>query len=407
MSKAPSRKRIQNVAVVLRLAGASGRDLLSGISRYARENCHWRMTVVNGPDLTSETMFQELASDRFDGVISSEAETDEDVFRLASLGKPVAIIGWHGNINRPLPPTTAFVRNDDEDVGHLGARYLRSLGRIRSFGFVRSDPRTYWSLLREKGFRAELSRSGAKADLLKTSAAHSSHDNADLVAWLKSLPKPAAVMAAYDELAVRVLDACREAAIEVPRKLAVLGVDNDALLCDFSTPPLSSIYPNHLREGEMAAEELERLLSASRKSNRTSRHAICREKSIVERESTATLTPAAHLVEEALRFISQNANRPIDVSDVVRHLHVSRRLADLRFREFGGGSIAEAIRKARLKLVATRLRETDLPIGSIASACGFDNLQHLANAFRREYGMTMSAYRSGTAEGVRRALPRR
>ena len=122
MSKAPSRKRIQNVAVVLRLAGASGRDLLSGISRYARENCHWRMTVVNGPDLTSETMFQELASDRFDGVISSEAETDEDVFRLASLGKPVAIIGWHGNINRPRPPTTAFVRNDDEDVGQLGGR---------------------------------------------------------------------------------------------------------------------------------------------------------------------------------------------------------------------------------------------------------------------------------------------
>ena len=401
MSKAPSRKRIQNVAVVLRLAGASGRDLLSGISRYARENCHWRMTVVNGPDLTSETMFQELASDRFDGVISSEAETDEDVFRLASLGKPVAIIGWHGNINRPLPPTAAFIRNDDEDVGRLGARYLRSLGRFRSFGFVRSDPRTYWSLLREKGFRAELSRSGAKADLLKTSAAHSSHDNADLVAWLKSLPKPAAVMS-VSPFAVSV-----SIAIEVPRKLAVLGVDNDALLCDFSTPPLSSIYPNHLREGEMAAEELERLLSASRKSNRTSRHAICREKSIVERESTATLTPAAHLVEEALRFISQNANRPIDVSDVVRHLHVSRRLADLRFREFGGGSIAEAIRKARLKLVATRLRETDLPIGSIASACGFDNLQHLANAFRREYGMTMSAYRSGTAEGVRRALPRR
>ena len=44
-------KRIHNVAVILRLAGASGRDLLSGISRYARENCHWRMTVVNGPDL--------------------------------------------------------------------------------------------------------------------------------------------------------------------------------------------------------------------------------------------------------------------------------------------------------------------------------------------------------------------
>lgn len=391
MSAKAISKQIHNVAVVLRLAGASGRDLLSGISRYARDNCHWRMTVVNGPDLTSEALFQELASDRFDAVISSESETDEDVVRLASLGKPVVIIGWHGNINRPLPSSAAFVRNDDEDVGHLGARHLRSLGRFRSFGFVRSEPRTYWSLLREKGFRAELARSSVKPALLKTSA---SRDNAELVAWLKDLPKPAAVMAAYDELAVRVLDACREAGIDVPRQMAVLGVDNDALLCDFSTPPLSSIYPNHLREGEMAAAELERLLSAPRRKTRATGQTICREKSIVERESTATLTPAAHLVEEALRFISQNANRPIDVTDVVRHLHVSRRLADLRFREFGGGSIADAIRKARLELVATRLKETDLPIGSIASACGFDNVQHLANAFRREFGRTMSAYRS-------------
>ena len=390
MANASSKKRIQNVAVVLRLAGASGRDLLSGISRYARDNCHWRMTVVNGPDQTPEALFRELSSDRFDGVISSESETDEEVLRLASIGKPVVIIGWHGDISRQLPPTAAIVRNDDEDVGRLGARYLRSLGRFRSFGFVRSEPRTYWSLLREKGFRAELSRNGTKPALLKTSA---SHDNTELVSWLKSLPRPAAVMAAYDELAVRILDACREASIEVPRQMAVLGVDNDALLCDFSTPPLSSVYPNHLREGEMAAAELERLLSAPRRRNRTDGQTICREKSIVERESTATLTPAAHLVEEALRFISRNANRPIDVSDVVNHLHVSRRLADLRFNEFGGGSIADAIRKARLELVATRLRETDLPIGSIAAACGFDNLQHLANLFRREYGMTMSAYR--------------
>ena len=385
-------KRIHNVAVILRLAGASGRDLLSGISRYARENCHWRMTVANGPDLAPEALAAELKSGRFDGIITSEAETDGDVIRLAGLGRPLVVIGWHGNLSHARLAGVTFVRNDDEDIGRLGARHLRALGRFRAFGFVRAEPRTYWALLREKGFRAELAHSGVKPSVLRL-APHAPHGNAELLAWLRKLPKPAAVMAAYDELAVRVLDACREADIDVPRQMAVLGVDNDALLCDFSTPPLSSVYPDHLREGEMAAAELERLLAGGRRTPRAVRSAVCRGKTVVERASTAAPAPAAHLVEDALRFIARNAGRPVGVGDVTRHLRVSRRLADLRFREFGGGTIAQAIRAARLAHVAARLRETDLPIGHIAAACGYDNLQHLANAFRRAYGTTMSAYR--------------
>ena len=397
MSVIRSSRRIHNVAVVLRLAGASGRDLLSGISRYARENCHWRMTVVNGPDLAPEALAAELTSGRFDGIITSEAVTDSDVLRLAALGLPLVVIGWHGNLNHARLEGVTFVRNDDEDIGRLGARHLRALGRFRTYGFVRSESRTYWALLREKGFREELARSGAKPSVLRLSP-HAPHGGAELLAWLRRLPKPAAVMAAYDELAVRVLDACRAADIDVPRQTAVLGVDNDALLCDFSTPPLSSVYPDHLREGEMAAAELARLLSAGKRARRAVRSVVCRGKTVVERASTAALAPAAHLVEDALRFIARNADRPFDVGDVARHLRVSRRLADLRFKEFGGGTIAQTIRAARLAHVAARLRETDLPIGHIAAACGYDNLQHLANAFRRAYGMTMSAYRHASEE---------
>lgn len=395
-----SRNRsIRNVAVILRLAGASGRDLLSGISRYAREHCHWRMTIFNGPDTTPETLVRDLGTGLYDGVITSESETDDAIATLAGLNLPLVFIGWHGNLDRMPSARVAFVRNDDEDIGRLGARYLRSLGKFRSFGFVRSDPRTYWSLLREKGFRAELARNDERMTPFKLSAA--AHDPAGdraLSDWLKSLPQPAAVMVSYDELAVRVLDACRGAGIDVPRQMAVLGVDNDALLCDFATPPLSSVYPNHLREGETAAAELDLLMASRRRSARAPHHAVCREKTIVERASTATLAPAAHLVEDALRYIRQNADRALRVEDVVRHLHVSRRLADLRFREFDGGTIAGEIRKARLARVAERLRETNLPINKIASAGAFENLQHLANAFRRQYGASMSEYRLSHAD---------
>ncbi len=385
--------RIRTVAVVLRLAGASGRDLLAGISRHARENSHWRITVINAPGPSTDALLRELESGRFDGIITSEAETDEDVFRLAALGKPLVVIGWHANINRAFPAGVAFVRNDDEDIGRLGASHLRSLGRFRSFGFVRAEPRTYWSLLREKGFRAELARVGLKPSLLKTADADTAHGEQQMKAWLKSLPKPAAVMAAYDELAVRLLAICRDSALDVPRQIAVIGVDNDALLCDFATPPLTSIHPDHLHEGELAAAELARLFDASARRSRKPRQAVCREKTIVERASTAALTPGAHLVEEALRFIRRNAERPLSVADVARHLHVSRRLADLRFREFGEGSLAATIRRIRLDHVARRLIETDYPVGRIAAACGFTNLQHLANVFRRTFGQTMTDYR--------------
>ena len=120
---------------------------------------------------------------------------------------------------------------------------------------------------------------------------------------------------------------------------------------------------------------------------------LYRGKRIIRRESTAPVAPITHLVDEALRYIRRNATSALRVDDVVRHLGVSRRLADLRFRESGELSLARVITNARLDEVAKRLKESDAPIGRIASACSFENLQHLANAFRRRFGMSMSDYR--------------
>ena len=85
--------------------------------------------------------------------------------------------------------------------------------------------------------------------------------------WLAALPKPAAVMAALDERAIEILSACGEARIQVPRQVAVIGVDNDELLCDFSDPPLSSVLPDHVREGALAAAELNRMLRSRKPRN--------------------------------------------------------------------------------------------------------------------------------------------
>ncbi len=383
--------RVRNVAVVLKLSGASGRDLLSGISTYAREHCRWRLRIFSRSEDFTPSALSEISD--LDGIITSERGADGMAQVLERSRIPLVVIGMKGEWLPKRTRQLTFVRNDDEDIGRFAASHLHSLGNFRSFGFVPSAERTYWSLLREKGFRAHLRAKSIPTSVFAANGnvTRKVRPHASLSTWLQNLPKPAAIMAAFDERAVEVLSACNEAKIQVPRQVAVIGVDNDELLCDFSDPPLSSVLPDHVREGMLAAQELNRMLR-SRKPTAAAT-VLCRGKRIIRRESTAPVAPITHLVDEALRYIRRNATTALRVDDVVRHLGVSRRLADLRFKESGEPSLARVISNARLDEVAKRLKESEAPIGKIASACSFENLQHLANAFHRRFGMSMSDYR--------------
>ena len=384
--------KVRTVAIALKFAGASGRDLLNGISTYAHEHCHWRFRIFSRTEDFTPEALAEIRD--LGGIITSERGADGMMEVLENSRVPLVVIGMKGEWLTKRTHAMAFVRNDDEDIGRFAANHLSALGNFRSFGFVPSAERTYWSLLRQKGFRSFLRTKGISTSVFPagTIGTNSAEPALSLPAWLQALPKPAAIMAAFDERAVEVLNACNEAKIDVPRQVAVIGVDNDELLCDFSDPPLTSVLPDHVREGALAASELNRLLKAKKPTGTTT--VLCRGKRIIRRESTAPVAPMTHLVDEALSFIRRNATADIRVIDVARHLGVSRRLADLRFRESGETSIARVIAKVRLDEVAKRLRNSNAPIGKIASACSFDNHQHLANAFRRQFGLSMSAYRA-------------
>ena len=382
--------KVRNVAVVLKLSGASGRDLLSGISTYAREHCRWRLRIFSRSEDFTPAALAEIHD--LDGIITSERGTAGMPELLEQSRIPLVVIGMKGEWLSGRSPQLAFVRNDDEDIGRFAASHLYSLGNFRSFGFVPGHERTYWSLLREKGFRSFLRQKGVRTSIFKSDTLGTDPQKSNKIKdWLSSLPKPAALMAAFDERAIEILSACNEAKIQVPRQVAVIGVDNDELLCDFSDPPLSSVLPDHVREGALAAAELNRILKSRKPTAATA--VLCRGKRIIRRESTAPVAPITHLVDEALRYIRRNATTALRVDDVVRHLGVSRRLADLRFKESGELSLARVISNVRLDEVAKRLKESDAPIGKIASACSFENLQHLANAFHRRFGTSMSNYR--------------
>lgn len=388
--KRNSDKHIFRIWVHLRLSYASGRDLLYGISRWARANAHWRIHLHPFAGDAAARPFP--ASGDFDGIITSEPLAD----RAACSDIPLVVIGtrekWLGRRMASL----AFVRNDDKDIGRLGAKTLSRTTKFASFGFVGTNTPYYCSTLRKEGFMAEI---GRKAHAYGRPGIEdgSIEDIAELGGWLNSLPKPAAVMAVHDLRATHVLSAARTRGIKVPEELAVIGVDNDELLCEFTEPNLTSIEPDHVKEGALAASALAALLSAkpSARSRHTKTYRSTKKK-IVERTSTRKPPSAALVAKEARSYILRNATKGCRASDVAAYLRVSRRLCDLRYREVFGKTVLDEILDVRFAAVKRRLAETKAPVGDVATASGFKCASHAMRLFRRRFGMTMLEYRAAS-----------
>lgn len=381
--------KIRNVIVAVNLADASWRDFLTGFFDYARTGVHWNIRLLQ----SSEELSRE-AGDliRADGIVSGIRADDKTAAAFHATKIPLVLIGMEDERLTRRTGTTV-IRNDNEDIGAFAARHFLSLGRFNSFGFVTTNTDEPWSALRAQGFQRILDADGLDSHQFRTNfVPGSSEDLARLTRWVRELPKPAAVFAAYDRRAIHVLSACKDAGLSVPGQVAVIGVDNDRLLCDFADPPLSSIAPDHEEEGRIAAQTLDEMMR-ERPRKRPDRILIT-DKRIVERESARQTTPATTLLRRATDYIVRNATKNIKTADVARHLGVSRSLLDLRFREANGKTTSTFIAETRLAEVKRRLRKTRQSIRGISRECGFANPNHLKNLFKRHFGMSMRDYRN-------------
>ena len=384
---------IRNVIVAVNLADASWRDFITGMFAFARAKAHWNIRLLTRESEFTADVVRAMPKEGIDGVITGFHPSPDVLAAIVDSPVPIVQIGRPDARLAARSAKTTFICHDDEDIGRLGAEHFFSIGAFNIFGYVAMEPTRTFSEHRRLGFTKAVERHGEPLSVFRSRLAIGSADDIHrLSRWLAELPKPAAVMAAYDGRAMHVLEACKHAKLKVPEQVAVLGVDNDRLLCDFSDPPLSSIAPNHEKEGWTAGEELDRLMSG-RERKRT-KSVFITDKRIAERDSARTTSPTASLIRRATDYISRNAGRNFKVADVADYLGVSRSLLDLRFREARGETVAATIAKMRLDEVRRRLRKTSASIRTISRECGFANPNHLKNLFKRHFGISMREYRN-------------
>ena len=302
---------MRHIGISLRFEDSFDHAVARGIIRYAKGRPDWSL---HG----SGSGFRPLRFSDMDALIV-RVENVLDAQRIASLGIPVVdIAGAH--------PIQRFhrVQNDDFLTGRLAGGYLRRLGATR-YAFCGVE-QVFWSRRRLLGFSEAASVPVDRIGIFDRSLPwwHDREESASLSAWLKELKAPVALLCCNDIAGVKVSEHCRAAGLAIPDDITLLGVDNEDLLCELSTPSLSSVRLDCRGIGYKAAELLDRILCSPEEVPRGTLLRIppC---GIVERESTTAVLEEDPQVARALRYIRENATGGIGAADVVADCTVSRR----------------------------------------------------------------------------------
>ena len=357
-----------------------------GVFRYARK-AGWRVQLI---DTVRNTPPARHAIDwwRADGCIVDWLFMD--------------YIGWTPDVFADLPTVfidasrtepyrlCSSVDHDAVDCVRMATDELLALG-YENYAYVGTIADFDWEKLRRTAFERRMAAAGKRCLMFRPVQAKGFDVfYSELGPWLASLPRPCGIFAANDKVASRVLNACELARIKVPESIAVVGVDDDEMICENTEPTLSSVRPDFEGGGFMAAELLDKIMK--RPCRRPERLKYGSEK-IVRRNSTRIFKRHDAAVRDAVEWVRLNACRGVSAADVIARIGGSRRSAEMRFRDFSGRSIGEEIMAVRLDRAKALLAKPLVPIDTIYAECGYSDPTSLRKAFHKAFGQSLREWR--------------
>jgi len=375
----------RSVSLLIETSNSYARGVLEGVVEFVRQHEGWSIYLPEQERGGRPPAW--LSRWNGDGIIA-RIETDEIARAMRRTGLPVVDVSAARHL-----PDIPWVETDDAGIARIAAEHLIERG-FRNLAFC-GDPAFNWSIWRKQHFERVVREAGCECyiheSIARTDKPYSwNREKRGLIKWLKRLPRPVGIMACYDIKAQKLLDVCRELDIAVPEEVAVIGVDNDKLLCDLADPPLSSVICNTRRTGYEAASLLNRMMAGEEVGPES---ILVKPLGVQARQSTDVLAIDDPDIATAVRFIRENAMSGINVSDILRNVPLSRRVLENRFQKILGRTPHQEITRLRIDRVKQLLAETDLPLTEIASRTGFRHDEYMSVAFKKAVGLPPRNYR--------------
>jgi len=362
--------------------GAHQEVFITGVLRYAIEyGCNW--SYITSPESLALSVL-DLRGWKGDGIIAA-LNTPAEASCVKEFEVPVVNIS--GTLEHTPVPRVSL---DNRLVGQLAAEHLIERG-FREFAYYGLRNVAY-SSARENTFEARLQQAGFRCTSLlmpptyRANALQWHDQQRRLVKWLERLPTPVGLFAVTDYRAREVLDACRQIGLRVPQQVAVIGVDNEEVICAHVEPQLTSVARDNQQEGYHAATILDDLI---RGKPIASTEEVIPPLGIVPRESTQTVAFKDARLCHAIEYLNKNIEHPIGVDELASQVGVSRRWMEYAFRDALNESPYQYIRQWRLKLARDLLeKEPAAKIYQVARRTGFSSAKQLTTAFGQEFGVS-------------------
>jgi len=361
------------IVVIVQARITYGRGIFRGIADYARAHERWQL-------VTAEPAAWNELDRPLSGVTGVIAQIMGDDLEAQLMSLDVPVVNVSASRQGADLPT---VIPDNEAVGRLAAEHMLELG-LRHYVYLHTCSH-HSSTLRGESFDRRLRDAGRTCTWVEMV------DGESFETALLEQPRPLGLMAFNDTRASMAIDACLNNGLKVPEDVAVIGVDNDDLFCEVTQPPMSSVDVDPEQLGYRAAELLAQLLAGEAG---LTEPILIPPRGVVARQSTDTMAMDDPDLVDALRFIRANAEKPIQVEDVLQHVPIARRALEQRFRKLLGRTPAAEIRRVHVEAAKSLLAQTDLSIPDVARRSGFRYAAHMAQVFRKATGQTPTDYRN-------------
>ena len=283
------------------------------------------------------------------------------------------------------------VSSDAESIAACAVRELLPFG-FADYAFVPWPKGTQWSRERGGSFLRLLELNGKSVHVFRAPDGLRPFDwQKALARWVVALPKPCGVFAANDWCAEQVIGICAARRIDVPDVIAVVGVDNDADLCENAAVSISSVSTDNVLAGRLAAELLAERMAGTAGAVRVRTFGAT---GLARRLSTQRLKIVDRKVAKAIEHIRLHACEGLEASAVVDVMACSRRWAEVRFREVTGHSILDEIHEVRFAKACELLSKRNLTIEAIVHECGYGSASFFRKYFKERTGQTLRDWRN-------------
>ncbi|MCF2500280.1 AraC family transcriptional regulator [Dyadobacter chenhuakuii] len=382
------------IILLLDFAEEYSKSLMKGINTYSKEFGPWifcRMPLFHRETVGIDGILKWALEWKADGIVGQLY--NKDIEKIVQAGIPVIAQDFKERFAE-IPNITGGYH----EAGQLGADYFLKKG-FTNFAFYGFND-IVWSRERAEGFEERLKKRGHKVHYFEHKKARSTelwyYKPSSLSRWLKSLPKPISLMTCDDNQGQHITEACRQLGIRIPEEVAVLGVDNDEMICDLSDPPLSSIALDAEKGGYDAAKLLDHMIKHG-----TAHYydIIVKPVQVITRHSTDIYATNDDHIASSLKYIHQNIDKNLHVDEVVKQVPLSRRALEKRFLEITGYPIYKYIFNLRIEKFTQKLLDTDMSVFEIALDMGLTDSKNIARQFRQAKGCSPSVYRNRYVAG--------